>query len=89
MFGWKGADRLAKLCEALTQFTDEEFRLLERGEVSALGGLIPVDQLGLGPLAPDPWRYKSLAWEHADGDGQVELLPREVCCEALEIEPSR
>src|SRR6266403_2575029 len=90
---WAGAEsqpiRSTELREALAQLGDKQIGLLERGEVPALGDHVPVDQLRVGPLAPDLRRLERLAGEHTHGDGHVELLPREVRRKALEIEPRR
>src|SRR6266852_248018 len=79
--------RSTELREALAQLGDKQIGLLERGEVPAMGGHVPIDQLRVGPLAPDPRRLECLAGKHAHGDRHVELLPGEVRRKALEIEP--
>jgi hypothetical protein len=46
------ADELAERAESRAELLGEEFRLLPRGEVAALTGLVEVDEVGVELLGP-------------------------------------
>ena len=66
------APALARYCaqrsEARAHFLGQELRLLPGGEVSALGQLVVVDQLGIRPLRPTPRGWIELVREDAHGN---------------------
>jgi hypothetical protein len=48
--------------EERAEFVDEQFGLLEGGEVTALAGLAPVADVGEALLGPSPGRAGIRAW---------------------------
>src|SRR5258706_4564857 len=75
-----------KRAESGAQFLDEYGGLLEGGEMSAMGGFVPVEEPGIDPLAPQSRRLEHFARENAHGDRQIEPLRREIGREALKVE---
>src|SRR5882724_9187804 len=67
------------------QFLDEYGGLLKGGEMSAMGGFVPVEESRIDPLAPQSRRLKQFARENAHGDRQIELLSREIGRETLVV----
>src|SRR6266404_4761364 len=57
-----------QLSEALAQFGYEQLGLLERSEVTALGNLVPVEELRIRLIAPCLRRCKKVAFENTHRD---------------------
>src|SRR6266436_424939 len=78
-----------QLGEALAQFRNEQLRLLESSEVTALRNLVPIEEFRIGLLAPHLRRCEKVAFEDADCNRQIEGHSREILSETLVIEPRR
>src|SRR5215470_9063796 len=65
---------LAQCPERRADFFGEEVRLFPGGEVAALGGLVVVDEVGVGPFGPAPRRLVLLAGEDGDGHRDGDAL---------------
>jgi hypothetical protein len=67
---------LRQWSEAGTKFFGEELRLLPGGEVTALGKLVVVDELGICPLRPTARCLEELVRKGARGHGDLDALRR-------------
>ncbi|MFE5143590.1 hypothetical protein ACFRDV_39140 [Streptomyces fagopyri] len=63
-------------CE-LAQFFGEDLRLFEGGEVAAVLGLVPVDEIVVRALSPDLGCGKDVLGGDGDADRQVEFMADE------------
>src|SRR5437667_12471173 len=54
--------------------------------MSAVGGFVPIEESRIDPLAPQSRRLKHFAGENAHGNGQIDLLRREIGRETLIVE---
>src|SRR5258707_4837796 len=72
--------------ECGAQFLDEYGGLLKGGEMSAVGGFVPIEESRIDPLAPQSRRSKQFAGENAHGDRQIEPLRRQIGRETLIVE---
>src|SRR6266478_9468892 len=79
--------RSTLLSEALAQLGNEQIGLLKRGEVTALGNLVPIEKLRVRTLSPNFWRREHVTFEYAHANWDIERHSAEVFLEALEIEP--
>src|SRR5215470_14920646 len=61
------AIRSAQCAERRADLFGEELRLFPGGEVAALGDLVVVDEVGIGPFGPAARRFVLLAREDARG----------------------
>src|SRR3569832_2314888 len=82
---WRSTQRL----ERCAHLRDEELRLFPCREMSALGQLVVVDQVGEGPLRPAARRLVQLVRESADGNQNHHTLRCEEGQLVLPIQPSR
>src|SRR5262249_10643569 len=73
--------------EAGANLFAEELGLLPAGEVSALGKLVVVNELGIRLLCPTPRRLVELVREGADGHRDLDALRREEGELVLPVEP--
>src|SRR6202030_813057 len=75
-----------KRAECGAQFLDEYGGLLKGGEMSAVGGFVPIEESRIDPLAPQSRRQKQFAGENAHGDRQIQPLRREIGRQTLIVE---
>jgi hypothetical protein len=54
--------------------------------MSAVSGLVPVDEPRIDPLAPQPWRSKQFSGKYAHRRRHIEPLCGEIGCKTLIIE---
>src|ERR1700741_4748374 len=64
--------RLPQFSKGGTHFFDKDVRLLKSGEMAALFGLVPIDEIGIGLLSPTLWSAVYLSREDGSRDRQAE-----------------
>src|SRR5258708_36040424 len=79
----------AHLSEALAQFRNEQLRLLESSEVTALRNLVPIEEFRIRLIGPHLRRCEKVASEDAYRNRQIDGHPGEILCETLVIESRR
>src|SRR6185369_7318683 len=65
------------------------FGLLQRGEMTALRNLVPIEELRIGLLAPHLRRREKVAFKNAHCGRKIQGHSREILRETLVIEPCR
>src|SRR4029079_12894674 len=81
--------RSTHLGEALAQLGNEQFGLLERGEVTTFRNLVPVEELRVGLIAPHLRRREQVALEDTHRNRQGEGRADELLGETLIVESRR
>src|SRR5579859_7436202 len=82
--------RAAESPEACPQFLDEYLRLFPGCEVAATLDLIPMNEVGEGPLGPYPRRAEDFAGEDCAAHRQVDFGEgAEILAPALPVHPRR